>query len=377
MSLIRVGLIGLSSSGAENPEEGASWAANAHLPFLKASPHFEIVALLNSSLDRAKKAITHYGLSPETRAYGDPQEFANDPAVDLVVCCVRVDRHLSTLRPSIEAGKTLYVEWPLDRNFAVAQEMAWLARKHNAKTIVGLQGSYAPVIRKMREVIGSGSIGRVLSSTLVGAAGYGGATQSKRIRYFLDHQIGGNMLSILGGHLLEYMSSVLGEWKSVSSTCAISWPVKDITDPDDDNKIIEQAVPNTVPDQILLHGFTDSNAFVTVRLHGCLGPPNTPQVDWRIQGENAWLRVTSSGPYINVGYPETKLELYDMESGEVKELVPEINDWNSLPLPAQNIADLYDACRKNHWYPDFDWALKRHEQIDQIWNQYKSSARDI
>jgi predicted dehydrogenase len=72
MSPIRVGLIGLS--GAPPDEyEGVSWTPNAHLPYLKASPDYEIVALLNSSVESAKAAIDRYELPPSTKAYMKPE----------------------------------------------------------------------------------------------------------------------------------------------------------------------------------------------------------------------------------------------------------------------------------------------------------------
>lgn len=71
MAPIRVGLIGLSGQPADK-YEGTSWTANAHLPFLKSSPDFEIVALLNTSVASAKAAIERYELPGETKAYGNP-----------------------------------------------------------------------------------------------------------------------------------------------------------------------------------------------------------------------------------------------------------------------------------------------------------------
>lgn len=65
-------MIGLPSASGEN-YEGTSWSVNAHLPFLTKSPNFEIVALLNSSVESAQTAIQKYGLPNETKAYGDPQ----------------------------------------------------------------------------------------------------------------------------------------------------------------------------------------------------------------------------------------------------------------------------------------------------------------
>jgi predicted dehydrogenase len=72
MAPIRVGLIGLSGAPPDR-YEGVAWTPRAHLPFLKGSPDYEIVALLNSSVESAKTAIKRYGLSSDTKAYSNPE----------------------------------------------------------------------------------------------------------------------------------------------------------------------------------------------------------------------------------------------------------------------------------------------------------------
>jgi predicted dehydrogenase len=72
MAPIRVGLIGLSGAPPDK-YEGTSWTPNAHLPYLKASPHYEIVALLNTSVQSAKAAISRYELPSETKPYENPE----------------------------------------------------------------------------------------------------------------------------------------------------------------------------------------------------------------------------------------------------------------------------------------------------------------
>jgi predicted dehydrogenase len=59
----RVGFIGISAN--------AWWAAAAHLPYLKQSPDYEIVALCNSSVANAKSAIKKFELGDNCKAYGD------------------------------------------------------------------------------------------------------------------------------------------------------------------------------------------------------------------------------------------------------------------------------------------------------------------
>jgi predicted dehydrogenase len=64
MAPIKVGFIGLSATG---------WARSAHLPYLKESGKYEIVAVCNSSVRSSEAAIKQFGLLPSTKAYGDPE----------------------------------------------------------------------------------------------------------------------------------------------------------------------------------------------------------------------------------------------------------------------------------------------------------------
>ena len=106
MSPIRVGLIGLSARAK------TSWASEAHLPYLQASKKYEITALCNSSVSAAQSAIEAYHLPAGTKAYGNPEDLANDMDVDLVCCNTRVDVHYETIKPSLLKGKDVYCEWP-------------------------------------------------------------------------------------------------------------------------------------------------------------------------------------------------------------------------------------------------------------------------
>lgn len=146
MAPIRVAIIGLSANAITD------WASRAHLPYLlspSGRSKFQIVALLNSSVAAAKKSIEVFNLSPETRAYGSPEDLAADPDVQLVLCSTRVDKHYETSLPSVKAGKDVFVEWPLAENGAKAGELAKAAREAGGRTIVGLQVSTSPLKFKL------------------------------------------------------------------------------------------------------------------------------------------------------------------------------------------------------------------------------------
>ena len=121
--------------------------------------------------------IVHHPLS-SSNFYVDRlfafSDLAADKDIDLVVCSTRVDRHFSTVKPSIVAGKDIFVEWPLEKNLAMAKEMNELAKKNGGRTIVGLQGRYSEPVVKIKSLVDGGRIGKVLGSTLFAALGVSG-----------------------------------------------------------------------------------------------------------------------------------------------------------------------------------------------------------
>ena len=134
----------------------------------------------------------------------DTTEIANDPNVDLVVVSIRVDRHASALIPAIKAGKAVFVEWPIEANYAIAKELTDLVKLHDVRNVVGLQGRWAPVARKIQELIGTGEIGDLESSTIV-AKNRSGPTIPSQIDYFTDKKVGGNQFTIGLGHSMEFL----------------------------------------------------------------------------------------------------------------------------------------------------------------------------
>jgi predicted dehydrogenase len=168
--------------------------------------------------------------------------------------------------------------------------------------------------------------------------------------------------------------TVLGEFKSYDSLLAISHRTVDIVDPAAKNKVISEGVRNTVPDQIMIHGtVAPSNAIVAFQWRAARPFPGAPSTEWRVLGDKGELRLTSSSWSLNVGNPEVKLELFDTSTGVLESIISDKDQWDSLPNPARNIARLYEAYRLKEWYPDFEWAVKRHETIDQLWQRFDAS----
>src|SRR5258708_37015694 len=117
---IRVGM-----GGASVTEGGSGWGTNAHVPALKALPHYELKAVCTSHEDTAKASAAAFGAE---RAFHRFSDMAAHPEVDLVVVCVRVPGHRELVVAGLLAGEPLFCEWPLGANLAEGGEMAGLAR---------------------------------------------------------------------------------------------------------------------------------------------------------------------------------------------------------------------------------------------------------
>ncbi|KAK2599920.1 hypothetical protein QQS21_005303, partial [Conoideocrella luteorostrata] len=243
---IRTAIIGLSSTAV------TSWASTAHLPSL-ISPlgktKFQITALCNSSVAAAQAAIKQYKLDPSTKAYGSPDDLAADLDIDFVICNTRVDKHFESTLPSVKAGKDVYIEWPIASNAAEIETLVEEARKAGGKTLIGLQGRWAPPVLKLKEVVERGDIGKILS---VDVRAFGGSVDREilptGLKYFSERKVGGNPIVIGFGHLFDFVQSAVGEiiTESIGSQLQLQRPQLRIRDPE--TKAIVETVQSDVPD---------------------------------------------------------------------------------------------------------------------------------
>jgi predicted dehydrogenase len=202
MAPIRIGFVGLSKKG---------WGKLAHWPYLSKTSNYKIVAICNSSKASSEAIIKELELPASTKAYGSPEELANDADVDLAVVSVKVPHPSAVLKPLLEAGKDIYVEWPLAFNLTEAEELAQLAKAKGVKSVVGAQGAMEPVVRTVKQLIDSGAIGRVVSSeaTLVATAP-AGVGRTYGVPYLLSKESFGVLAAVYYPHCESLRYSGLG-----------------------------------------------------------------------------------------------------------------------------------------------------------------------
>jgi predicted dehydrogenase len=350
---IRVGIV-----GATVTQGGSGWGANAHVPALKALPAYELTAVCTAHEDTAKASAAEFGVQ---RAFHRFDEMAAHPEIDLVVVCVRVPGHRDLVLAGLQASKAVCCEWPLGRTLAEAEEMAGLARQRALPTIVGLQARSDPAILYARDLVQGGYIGEVLTATLSTAAqavlqrGPGRIWQGARAN-------GANTLTIAGGHAIDALCAVVGEFAEVTarvSTRIPEWRTLEGT-----------PVAVDAPDSINVIGRVVSGAEVSVSVAAVPSNPGGNRME--IYGREGALVVRADGS-LNIGPSQ-------VHAGKGKDAMA------SMPVPAKyriapegtpgggppyNVAQAYaratDALRgAGSFDVDFNLAVRRHKLIDAI-----------
>jgi predicted dehydrogenase len=349
---IRVGIVGATVTPG-----GSGWGANAHVPALKALPGYELKGVCTAHEDTAKASAAAFGVE---HAFHRFSEMTAHPDIDLVAVCVRVPGHRDLVMGGLQAGKAVLCEWPLGRTLDEAKEMAGLARQRSLRTIVGLQGRSDPAILYARDLVQAGYIGEVLTASLSTATpavlqrGPGRIWQGVRAN-------GANTLTIAGGHAIDTLCAVLGEFAEVSARLSTRIPQW---------RTMEGApVAVDAPDCINVIGRMVSGAEVSVSVAAVPSNPGGNRME--IYGREGALFVRTDGS-LNIGPSQ-------VHAGKGKEAVV------AMPIPAKyriapdgtpagpayNVAQAYaraaDALRgAGSFEVDFDLAVRRHTLIDAI-----------
>lgn len=363
MTTTGVGIVGASPGPA-------SWAANAHIPALRAVPEFELRAVATSRRESADAAAGLYGVP----GHDDYRSLIERPDVDLVVVAVKVARHHEIVSAALAAGKMVYCEWPLAADFGQARDLAARAAAAGVRTVVGLQGRYAPEVQTARELVASGALGSIQSTTLTGSGIAWGPRTDRDHAYLYDAANGVTTLTAAAMHALDALTYVLGPLRDVTATTAVA---------EHDVRLVEDGSPVKVsaPDQVAVTGTLRDGAVMSAFYRG--GVSAGDNLRWEISGSDGELLITSRTPG-NGNLQAIELGLSVGGSGQ-----PELTEVSAdatpsaveaLPAPAGNVARLYAAFAEDlrtgsTSVPDFNHALRQHRLVEAILEADHSGRR--
>jgi len=278
--------------------------------------NYQLVSLLTSNEESARQTAAQYTESTGSFVkgyYGDVAQLANDANIHLVAIAVKAPHHFSIAMPMINAGKDVFLEWPAGQNLGEVEALADAVKTRGTKMMVGLQGRHSAAFRKLSEIVRSGQIGRVLSSTAIGAVPremmYWGPWVGENNAYTVDAKTGGTMLNVALGHFLDPFILLLGNVTSVTSTLRTQFPHSTIYDAN--KQATAKKIPQTAADQVIFSGTTETGTVFS--FHWRAGIPAqtvTSPFLWVIDGEEGSVALQNDqagSSFMNIFEPKLLL----------------------------------------------------------------------
>lgn len=134
------------------------WGPNLVRNFTS-SPRTHVAAVADRDAGRRKAVAALY---PWARAVSEADELIADGAIDAVAIATPLHTHFPLAKAALTAGKHVLVEKPLCGSVAECEELIDLADRRGLVLMVDHTFVYTGAVRKIREVVESGKLGRVL-----------------------------------------------------------------------------------------------------------------------------------------------------------------------------------------------------------------------
>lgn len=219
MNTLRVGIIGA------NAERG--WARESHVPAVQHVDGLVLAAVANKGQDAANAAAAAFGV---TKAYGDAAALIADPEIDLVTVATTLPTHHDLITQALAAGKHVYSEYPLGVGIAESEALAAAEAKAGVHSAIGLQGRGNPAVRRARELLDAGTIGRPLAVRVFSPTAGFGPKAPEAEAYTEDPGTGVNLVTIQGAHTLDLVIALLGGLDDLSAMLTTQFPIVQIGD---------------------------------------------------------------------------------------------------------------------------------------------------
>jgi predicted dehydrogenase len=334
---------------------------------LSQTPYYKIVALQNSTKASAEASAKAYGLT-DVATYGSPDELAADPNVDMVIVCVKVPEHAALSEPALRAKKDVFIEWPLGRDLAEAERLTKLARENEIKTLVGLQARHNPTVRKAKAMVAAGDLGDILGTTLNAAGLIFGPATTEDFLYGNPIEHGANLVTIPGGHAMDALCYVLGEFASLQATLANNRPILSVVDAA--GKEIRKA-EKTSHDYMAVIGSLKKGGVASIVYHG--GSSSTGKdFYWEINGTKGSLVMEGPSGLVQMFQPTLKFVSSSPGSKLEPVEVAQAADFS------YNVGSAYDAFvgKGDGSVTTFEDAVVRHRMIEAIYKSNRDGTRE-
>lgn len=118
----------------------------------------EVVAVMRRNAKKVKDYAQRHHIA---KYYTDADELIHDPSVNAVYIATPPNTHAEYAMRALEAGKPVYVEKPMARNYKECKRMLEASQKTNLPLFVAYYRRCLPSFLKVKEIIHSGVLGKI------------------------------------------------------------------------------------------------------------------------------------------------------------------------------------------------------------------------
>ena len=196
--LLRVGVIGLGNMG------------KLHLMNAMRIREVSVVAAADKS-ERSRKFAEKY----HVKTYDDYRTLIDKEELDAVIISLPNFLKKESVIYAAEHDLNIFLDKPLARNFAEAQEIVQKVEKENVRLMVGVNYRYFPSVQKLKNNLDDGKIGDAVIATseliLNGPLSHS-VVPTPVPEWWLNREMsGGGALLDLGYHLIDILSWMFGD----------------------------------------------------------------------------------------------------------------------------------------------------------------------
>jgi len=176
--------------------------------------HSELVAVMRRNAEKAADYAKRHNVP---KWYSDAKELINDNDVDAVYIATPPDSHANYAIEVMRAGKPVYVEKPMAKNYRECTDMIKVSKETGMPLWVAYYRRALPAFLKVKELIEHGSIGKPL---LVNIKLYKTAAEKNQkqeeMHWHVFPEIGGaGHFFDLASHQFDYLDFIFGPVKTV------------------------------------------------------------------------------------------------------------------------------------------------------------------
>jgi len=188
-------------------------------PAFYKTEHSELVAVMRRNAEKAADYAKRHNLQ---KWYSNASELINDPEVDAVYIATPPDSHASYAVEVMRAGKPVYVEKPMARNYAECKEMLKVSEETGMPLFVAYYRRTLSAFLKVKYLIDSGTIGKPLmvNVKLYKPAGERGKTPEQMSWHVFPEVGGAGHFYDLASHQFDYLDFVFGPVTKVTGVAS-------------------------------------------------------------------------------------------------------------------------------------------------------------